>query len=103
VDTGSGHEERQAEGKDFFDVERNPLITFRSTKVTQTGPDTVEFEGDFTIRGSQEEKLAFQVTGKGTGSGSIKGIRGLRPEAIRHEQRHSLHQNRRPRGGERRS
>jgi len=51
------------------------LITFHSTKVTQTGPDAVEFEGDFTIRGvTKKEKLTFQVTGKGTGSGSINGV-----------------------------
>jgi len=75
VDTGSGMKNGKLKGKDFFDVERNPLITFHSTKVTQTGPDAVEFEGDFTIRGvTKKEKLAFQVTGKGTGSGSIKGI-----------------------------
>lgn len=50
------------------------MITFHSTKVTQTGPDAVEFEGDFTIRGvTKKEKLTFQVTGKGTGSGSING------------------------------
>jgi polyisoprenoid-binding protein YceI len=74
VDTGSGMKNGKLKGKDFFDVEHNPLITFHSTKVTQTGPDTVEFEGDFTIRGvTKKEKLAFQITGKGTGSGTIKG------------------------------
>jgi polyisoprenoid-binding protein YceI len=75
VDTGSGMKNGKLKGKDFFDVEHNPLITFHSTKVTQTGPDSVEFEGDFTIRGvTKKEKLLFQVTGKGTGSGSIKGV-----------------------------
>jgi polyisoprenoid-binding protein YceI len=75
VDTGSGMKNGKLKGKNFFDVERNPLITFHSTSVTQTGPDTVEFEGDFTIRGvTKKEKLAFQITGKGTGSGSINGV-----------------------------
>jgi polyisoprenoid-binding protein YceI len=75
VDTGSGMKNGKLKGKDFFDVDHNPLITFHSTNVTQTGPDTVEFEGDFTIRGvTKKEKLAFQITGKGTGSGSIKGV-----------------------------
>jgi polyisoprenoid-binding protein YceI len=75
VDTGSGMKNGKLKGKDFFDVENNPLITFHSTKVTQTGPETVEFEGDFTIRGvTKKEKLAFQITGKGTGSGSINGV-----------------------------
>jgi polyisoprenoid-binding protein YceI len=74
VDTGSGMKDGKLKGKDFFDAEHNPLITFHSTKVVQTGPDTVEFDGDFTIRGvTKQEKLTFTVTGKGTGAGSIAG------------------------------
>jgi polyisoprenoid-binding protein YceI len=75
VDTGSDMKNGKLKSKDFFDVEHSPLITFHSTKVTQTDPDTVEFEGDFTIRGvTKKEKLTFQVTGKGTGSGLINGV-----------------------------
>ena len=75
VDTGSGMKNGKLKGKDFFDVEHNPLITFHSTSVTQTGPDTIEFEGDFTIRGvTKKEKLTFQITGKGTGSGTVNGV-----------------------------
>jgi polyisoprenoid-binding protein YceI len=60
--------------KDFFYVKDNPLITFKSTKVVQTGPDTFELDGDFTIRGvSKPEKLTLAVSGKGTGSGTITG------------------------------
>jgi polyisoprenoid-binding protein YceI len=74
VDTGSGMKNGKLKGKDFFDVEHNPLITFHSTKVVQTGPDSVEFEGDFTIRGvTKQEKLSFAITGKGTGSGTLTG------------------------------
>jgi len=74
VDTGSGFKDGKLKGKDFFDVKQNPLITFHSTKVTQTGSDTFEFDGNFTIRGvTKPEKLIFTVTGKGTGSGSITG------------------------------
>ncbi len=52
----------------------SPLITFHSTKVVQTGPNTVEFDGDFTIRGvTKSEKLTFTITSKGTGEGSING------------------------------
>ena len=51
VDTGSGMKNGKLKSKDFFDVENNPLITFHSTKVEQPGPDTVVFDGDFTIRG----------------------------------------------------
>jgi polyisoprenoid-binding protein YceI len=51
VDTGSGMKNGKLKSEDFFDVERNPLITFRSTKFVQTGPNTFEVDGDFTIRG----------------------------------------------------
>jgi len=74
VDTGSGLKNGKLKGKDFFDVEQNPLITFKSTKVVQTGPNTFEVDGDFTIRGvSNPEKLTLTVSGKGTGSGEVKG------------------------------
>ena len=74
VDTGSGMKNGKLKGKDFFDVEHNPLITFHSAKAVQTGPDTIEFDGDFTIRGvTKKEKLIFKITGKGTGSGTLAG------------------------------
>jgi polyisoprenoid-binding protein YceI len=75
VDTGSGMKNGKLKGKDFFDVQQNPVITFKSTKIVQTGPDTFEVDGDFTIRGvTKQEKLTLTITGKGTGSGTIKGI-----------------------------
>ena len=74
VDTGSGMKNGKLKGRDFFAVEQNPLITFESTKFVQTGPHTFEVDGDFTIRGvSNPEKLVLTVSGKGTGSGEIKG------------------------------
>jgi polyisoprenoid-binding protein YceI len=74
VDTGSGMKNGKLKGKDFFAVKENPLITFHSTKVVQTGPDTVEFDGDFAIRGvTKPEKLTFTITGRGTGEGAITG------------------------------
>ena len=74
VNTGSGMKDGKLKSKDFFDVENDPLITFHSTKVAQTGPDTVVFDGDFTIRGvTKPEKLTFAIEGKGTGAGTVKG------------------------------
>jgi polyisoprenoid-binding protein YceI len=74
VNTGSGMKNGKLKGKDFFDVENNPTITFKSTKIVRTGHDTYEVDGEFTIRGvSNPEKLALVVNGKGTGSGDIKG------------------------------
>ena len=74
VSTGSGMKDGKLKSKDFFDVKQDPMITFLSKKVTQTGPETFEVDGDFTIRGvSKPEKLLLTVSGKGTGTGQIKG------------------------------
>src|SRR5689334_14117587 len=51
VNTGSGMKDGKLKSKDFFNVKENPLITFHSTKVEQTGPDTFNVQGNFTIRG----------------------------------------------------
>jgi polyisoprenoid-binding protein YceI len=74
VDTGSGMKNGKLKGKDFFDAKQNPLITFLSKKIVQTGQDTFEVDGDFTIRGvTKPEKLSLVVSGAGTGAGAIKG------------------------------
>jgi len=74
VDTGSGMKNGKLKGKDFFDVQQNPYITFKSTKMVQTGSDTFEIDGDFTIRGvTRQEKLRLTLSGKGTGSGTVVG------------------------------
>ena len=74
VSTGSGMKDGKLKGKDFFDVDKNPLITFQSTKVVQTGPTSFEVPGTFTIRGvSKPETLTLTVSGAGTGSGAIQG------------------------------
>ena len=74
VDTGSGAKNGKSKGKDFFDVKGNPYITFHSKKIVQTGPDTFDVDGDFTIRGvSKAEKLILKVEGVGTGAGTING------------------------------
>ena len=74
VDTGSGIKNNKLKSADFFDVRNNPYITFRSTKIVQTGPTTFELDGNFTIRGvTRPEHLMLTISGKGTGSGSITG------------------------------
>ncbi len=74
VDTGSGMKDGKLKSKDFFDVEKDPYITFHSTKIVQTGSNTFEVDGNFTIRGvTKPEKLTLTVSGIGTGTGEIKG------------------------------
>ena len=74
VNTGSGMKDGKLKGKDFFDAEHDPLITYKSTKIVQTGPNTFDVPGTFTIRGvSKPETLTLTVSGVGTGTGAIKG------------------------------
>jgi len=74
VNTGSGMKDDKLRSKDFFDAQQDPLITFHSDKIVQTGPTTFDVQGKFTIRGvSKPETLNLTVSVKGTGTGDIKG------------------------------
>jgi polyisoprenoid-binding protein YceI len=74
VDTGSGMENKKLNSKDFFDVEHSPYITFHSTKVVQTGPNTFDLQGTFAVRGvSKPEMLHLTLSGKRTGHGELTG------------------------------
>jgi polyisoprenoid-binding protein YceI len=75
VDTGSGFKDDKLRSGDFFNSDHDPYITFRSTKVVQTGPNTFDIPGTFTIRGvSKPETLTLTASGEGAGSGEIKGV-----------------------------
>jgi polyisoprenoid-binding protein YceI len=74
VNTGSGMKDDKLKSKDFFDVKHDALITFKSTKITQTAPNTFTVAGDFTIRGvTKPDTLTLTVERDGTASGDIKG------------------------------
>jgi len=74
VNSGSGMKDNKLKSKDFFNTDQDPLITFLSKKVVQTGPTTFDVVGDFTIRGaSKPETLKLTVSGEGTGSGEVHG------------------------------
>jgi polyisoprenoid-binding protein YceI len=75
VSTGSHIKDNKLKGKDFFNVKESPTITFKSTKIVQTGPSTFDIEGNFTIRGvTKTEKLTLTSDSKGTPTGSLDGI-----------------------------
>ena len=74
VNSGSKRQDNMLKSKDGFDPEHSPLITFHSTKIVQTGPDTFDVPGTFTLRGvSKTETLKLTTTGHGTGDGTITG------------------------------
>ena len=74
VNTGSGMKDGKLKSKDFFNADQDPLITFLSKKIVQTGPTTFDVQGDFTIRGATKpQTLTLTVSGVGTGTGYIRG------------------------------
>jgi polyisoprenoid-binding protein YceI len=74
VNTGSHMKDNKLKSKDFFNVKESPLITFKSTKIVQTGPNTFDIEGNFTIRGvTKTEKLILTSDSKGTPTGTLDG------------------------------
>jgi len=74
VDTGSGMKDGKLKGKDFFNADADPLITFKSTKVSQNGPNAFDVPGIFTIRGvSRPETLTLTATREGAAAAQIKG------------------------------
>ena len=74
VNTGSELKDSTLKSEKFFNVEEDPVITFLSTAIVQTGPGAFDVPGTFTIRGvSKPETLHLTVSGQGTGSGAITG------------------------------
>ena len=76
VNTGSKSKDDKLKGVRCFDVDKNPYITFHSTKITQTSPNTFDVAGIFTLRGiSKPQSLTFAVNRDVAGdTGEIKGI-----------------------------
>jgi polyisoprenoid-binding protein YceI len=73
VDTGDGMKNGVLKGDKFFDVKNNPVITFTSTKISQTGPNSFAMVGAFMIRGvSKPQTILLTATRNGSG-GEIKG------------------------------
>lgn len=64
VDTRAAERDAHLRSADFFDAERYPEMTFRSTQVDRTGDSTFSITGDLTIR---------DVTRPVTMAGTIEG------------------------------
>jgi polyisoprenoid-binding protein YceI len=61
-------------GKDFFDVEKFPTMTFKSTKVEKTGDKTANVTGDLTLLGVTKP-VTLAVVHNNTGKHPMKDIR----------------------------
>jgi polyisoprenoid-binding protein YceI len=62
IDTRDAQRDGHLKSADFFDVEKFPTMSFKSTKVVATGTSEGTVEGDLTIR-DVTKRVVFQVEG----------------------------------------
>jgi len=74
IDTRVAKRDAHLKSPDFFDVEKFPTITFKSTKVESAGAGAFKVTGDLTIRGVTKP-VVFNVEGL---TAPIKDRNGLR-------------------------
>jgi polyisoprenoid-binding protein YceI len=67
VSTDNERRDGHLKTADFFDAEKNPAITFKSTKVTAAGKNKYKVAGDFTMRGVTKP-VVFDAEFLGAGS-----------------------------------
>ncbi len=62
INTREAQRDAHLKSADFFDVDKFPTLSFRSTSVKRTGGDELAVAGDLTIHGVTRE-VVFQVEG----------------------------------------
>jgi polyisoprenoid-binding protein YceI len=80
----SGQEMRDGhvKGDDFLAVETYPTLSFASTQVTPTGPDTFDLSGDLTIK-DQTHPITIPFTYVGTAKDPFGNVRsGFEGETV---------------------
>ncbi|CAN5797977.1 YceI family protein [soil metagenome] len=76
IRTGNADRDAHLKAADFFDVEKNPTATFRSTGVQSKG-DAYVLDGEFTLKGvTKPISLALEFYGQnpGMGHGEVAGF-----------------------------
>jgi polyisoprenoid-binding protein YceI len=72
VDTNNEKRDAHLKSADFFEVEKYPTLTFKSTKVTPAGEGKLKVDGDLTIRGVTKP-VVLDVDVLGAGQVAIGG------------------------------
>jgi polyisoprenoid-binding protein YceI len=73
VDLNDDKWNEHVKGKDFFDVEKFPTMTFKSTKIEKTGDQTANVTGDLTLLGVTKPVTLTVVHNK-TGKHPMKDV-----------------------------
>ena len=64
IDTGVEPRDKHLRTADFFEVEKYPEMTFKSTRIERKGKNGGVLHGDFTLKGvTKQVSLPFTITG----------------------------------------
>src|SRR5256885_13557791 len=74
IDTADAQRDAHLRSPDFFDVEKHPTATFRSTKVEDRGGDRYRITGGLTVHGVTRP-VVFEATYEGSGKDPWGGER----------------------------
>ncbi|MPY87999.1 MAG: polyisoprenoid-binding protein [Luteitalea sp.] len=74
IDTREAQRDAHLRSPDFFDVEKFPTLTFRSTRITDVSNGTFKLVGDLTMHGGTRE-IVLDVTTEGRGKDPWGGDR----------------------------
>ena len=61
IDTRVADRDKHLKSPDFFDAEKYPTMTFKSTKVAKAGKDKLKVTGDLTLKGTTKP-VVFDVS-----------------------------------------
>jgi polyisoprenoid-binding protein YceI len=74
IDTRDEQRDGHLQSADFFDVEKYPTMTYRSTGITLLGEDTIQVHGDLDLHGVTRP-LALEAVYEGVGTDPWGGHR----------------------------
>jgi len=72
VDTGNNKRDEDLRSANFFEVEKNPVLSFKSTKVAKAGKNKYKVTGDLTMRGVTKS-VVFDAEFLGSSAVSVGG------------------------------
>src|SRR6202020_1786880 len=75
VHSGNNKNDDELKSKDLLDVAQDPVISFKSDKVVQTGKTTYDLIGPCALRGfPKPAPLNLVIADQGSGSGYVQGV-----------------------------
>jgi polyisoprenoid-binding protein YceI len=75
VHSGNNKNDDELKSKYLLNVAQDPVISFKSNNVVQTGKTTYDLVGTFSMRGvSKPATLNLVIADQGGGSGYVQGV-----------------------------